>query len=372
MNEYMIDAETLQRLIYKPEGLKIEFKRDFYKLHEQDYSANTPQQKVKQCIQEHWGEFIKDILSLANGNVNSAHEEGYLIIGVEDTTKALCDVGDINAKDLRQKLMVKLKKICKPALPDIHCDIITLAYNRILVISIPPSPHLHETIQSLKTPKITYQTNTVFIRRGESIGIADHAERVALLSEKQRYAGEKTTSLLTHRVWIALLVILLGFLVLIFVKLFGSRFQDTSAIWENIVINENLYNNKEGHHVIYPAISGMKSTELEAKANMLLKREILSFYKEFKENDIFSIDYTVHFKKYNLLGLLINMETTTWEAAHPYTTTATLVINLENAEIFEFKDLFRAGYKTLVDSIIITRLKEKKVYNPCQDICRCG
>ena len=56
-----MNCDGLKRLISQPEGLKIDFKRDFYKITKSDYSQATEQQQIKKLMQEQWGEFIKDI-----------------------------------------------------------------------------------------------------------------------------------------------------------------------------------------------------------------------------------------------------------------------------------------------------------------------
>ena len=87
-----MDSEELGELLRQPEGLKLDFKSEFYKI-------DHPDNNVKKL---HWDEFIKDILALANGNVGVAGQTAHLIIGVGDKLKAdgtrdLYDVGDIRA-----------------------------------------------------------------------------------------------------------------------------------------------------------------------------------------------------------------------------------------------------------------------------------
>jgi predicted HTH transcriptional regulator len=73
-----MDGEQLEQLIRQPEGLKLEFKQRFYEIDSSDRDIRKQQR----------GELCKDILSLANGNVNVAHLTGYLVIGVGDALKA--------------------------------------------------------------------------------------------------------------------------------------------------------------------------------------------------------------------------------------------------------------------------------------------
>jgi hypothetical protein len=66
--------EELRHLIDQPESPSLEFKRELHRIFDKD----------KNIKDRHRDEFIRDILSLANGNTTTAGEKAYLIIGVED------------------------------------------------------------------------------------------------------------------------------------------------------------------------------------------------------------------------------------------------------------------------------------------------
>jgi predicted HTH transcriptional regulator len=174
-----MDSEGLRQLLRQSEGLKLDFKRR--------YAFDHPDRAVREG---QWDEFIKDVLALANGNVGVADEQAYLIIGIGDELKAdgsrdLFDVGDLNLST--QSILEKVNAACDPPLPDIHCDVVLLDRHRIVVVSIPPSPHLHETTRRLKTSSGTvYPEHTVFVRRAEGIYLASMSERQAILADKRR------------------------------------------------------------------------------------------------------------------------------------------------------------------------------------------
>ena len=83
-----MDTGELQRLLQQPEGLKLDFKREIYKIDKSAY-PNAEGRKRE------WNEFIKDILALANGNTGVADKQAYLIIGADDkldsTGRKACD-----------------------------------------------------------------------------------------------------------------------------------------------------------------------------------------------------------------------------------------------------------------------------------------
>jgi hypothetical protein len=179
-----MDQETLRELIRQPEGLRIEFKSEFYHLELHDPEARTRQ----------WGELSKDVLALANGNVNIAGETRHIICGVgdtinEDQTRQVIDVGKVNIT--REQLLDKVNSLSSPPLPDLECDLLLLDGQRVFVISIPPTPHIHETTKRIITSKgQSFPEHTVFIRRGEGIHVASIAEIQTISTEKQRISRE--------------------------------------------------------------------------------------------------------------------------------------------------------------------------------------
>lgn len=182
-----MNREKLQELIRRPEGLKLDFKQEFYHIESKDKEARERQ----------WGELIKDIVALTNGNVNIAGETGYIIIGVGDETtsgmRALFDVGEITIGN--EQILDKVNSAISPPLPDIQIELELLGVKRILVITIPPSPHLHYTTRRLKTSSgRIYPENTVFIRRGSGTRTASMPEIQAISAEKERIFGKGASS----------------------------------------------------------------------------------------------------------------------------------------------------------------------------------
>lgn len=180
-----MNPEQLRQLIRQPEGLKLDFKQEFYHLDLTDAKGRERQ----------WGELIKDVLSLANGNVNLVGETGYLIFGVgdhinPDGTRDLFDVGFINVT--RQQILDKINSVCSPPLPDLNLDLLLFGGFRILVLSIPPSPYIHETMRRLDVSSgRSYLEHTILIRRGEGIHIASVPEVQAILAAKQQVTRPK-------------------------------------------------------------------------------------------------------------------------------------------------------------------------------------
>jgi HEAT repeat protein len=187
-----MDQGDLRRLIAQTEGLKLDFKRRY------EFNHHNPKVRRGQ-----WDEFIKDVLALTNGNVGVANQTAYLVIGVGDEPspdgiRALFDMRGLGLTNTQ--MLDRVNSACRPPLPDIHCEIVDLEGKAIVVVTIPPSPHLHETTRRLETisedgQRSVYSENTVFIRRNEEIHPASESERRALAAEKERlltsfYQGE--------------------------------------------------------------------------------------------------------------------------------------------------------------------------------------
>lgn len=174
-----MNSQSLQHLLREPESPTLEFKRAWY-------GIDDPTAK-----QEQRDELIKDILSLANGSPGTVGRDAHLIIGVEDAfdstrPRRLHDVGDLNPESLRRTIVQCVSSASEPALQDILFDVVEVDGVRLAVITIPPSRYLHEITRDLRS----YSERTVFIRRGDSIGVASATDRDAISRLKRLHFHE--------------------------------------------------------------------------------------------------------------------------------------------------------------------------------------
>jgi hypothetical protein len=195
-------SEELRNLLSQREGLKLDFKREYHLSKTPPPSANPNDWSKLVTGQRH--ELIKDILALTNGNVGTADEPGYLIIGAGDDeflrpdgTRPLFDMGHIQLTSAG--LLQMVNDACYPPLPDILCEKLDLDGKTIVAITIPPSPHVHEISKSLNcvggsidsltgrlsiTKDKPFTSRTAFIRRVDGVYPASEAERRALAADK--------------------------------------------------------------------------------------------------------------------------------------------------------------------------------------------
>lgn len=170
--------EIIEELLKQPEGLKFDFK---VILHIAECTDKSKQDGFR-------SEFIRDILALANGNIGTAGQTAYLIVGAADKLdsdgkRKLQDSSHIRLTG--KEILQKINSCCRPPIPDIQTEFVDVSGTQLFVTCIPPTPYLHETTQDLKLPngKI-YPKNSVFIRHGEEIDCASIAEIDAIRLEK--------------------------------------------------------------------------------------------------------------------------------------------------------------------------------------------
>lgn len=166
-----MDSNNLRQLVCQPEeGAKLDFKIELYKIYERKPTTQSEIQKWADAKEQQWAELVKDVLALANGNVGTATQTGYLIVGADDKLKpdgtpTLRDVG--GTVPTRKEILEKVNSYCQPQVPDLQCEVILVDGVKLLVISIPPTPYLYRLSKQLKTPKKEYSPYTVLIRRGD-------------------------------------------------------------------------------------------------------------------------------------------------------------------------------------------------------------
>ncbi|PSB33099.1 NACHT domain-containing protein [Stenomitos frigidus] len=184
-----MDIEELRQKVSSPrESAKLDFKLHLYKINEPKPTEPIEIQKWTDNREKLWGELVKDVIALTNGNVGTAKQTAYLIIGADDKLRAdgTPNLQDISGVPKCRDIYDKINSYCYPRLPDLNCQTLLLEGKNIFVVSIPPSPYLHKLSKQLKTPKKEFSPHTALIRRGdgEEIYEADPQEQATLQREK--------------------------------------------------------------------------------------------------------------------------------------------------------------------------------------------
>jgi len=164
-----------------------------------------------------------------------------------------------------------------------------------------------------------------------------------------------------------------GILALVFIETknhdISTKNNNGRKSWENIEIKrESIMKeaNNQFHNIGYPQIFGLTNIKLEPKINSLLKRTAINIHDSYYDWTEVHIDYKIRFRKYNLLGLVFEIMIFNEGAAHSLFKAVPFSINLETGEPFEFKDLFKTGYKPIINDLVIKELKKNGMYIPCK------
>ena len=150
-------TKELQTIIDQGENAKVDFKREWYK---------------KEDLK---GEFIKDMLALANGDVDSIDKTAYLIIGVEDENKKFFNfkVPNIGMPNkFIKELLQNLNNYSQAEFLYLEMEGIEYDGGDVLVFSVKPHGRLISLSKDLKLKNGTDKKGTVYYRVGESIRVA--------------------------------------------------------------------------------------------------------------------------------------------------------------------------------------------------------
>ena len=173
-------GKLIQSFLSEKENGWLEFKQKMYQVYHSDKKVAGWQKN----------ELVRDILSLANGNIFSVDKTAYLIIGVEDELNAhgLRDLFDIEPIDLSRKQILEwVNAVSEPKLEYLNTEYIFVDGKRLFVITVHPSPYVYRITRTLKTKKNKqYSAQTVFIRIGEAIEPASPKQVQALEKAKKQ------------------------------------------------------------------------------------------------------------------------------------------------------------------------------------------
>jgi predicted HTH transcriptional regulator len=153
-----MNREELKELITQGENAKVDFKRQWYK---------------KEDLK---GEFVKDMLALANGDIHSTNKRAYLIIGIEDESKSFFDF-DTSAiprslDKLTQQLLEILNNFSQPEFLSLEIDWVDYDDQEVLVLSVAPHGRVISLSKDLQLKRGTDKRGTVYYRIGENIRVA--------------------------------------------------------------------------------------------------------------------------------------------------------------------------------------------------------
>ena len=168
-----MEKSQLKSLLSNSENPKLEFKSKWY--------CNT-----EKLDDKGWGEFLKDLITIANGNSGFTGQVGYLVFGASDEdspNKSSREIFDLarngmlsDLQKLREITPRKLRETCSPPLAKIDIDFIELEGKNLLIIEIPSPIDVIKLDRDLNTRGMRFKKGTVLIRVGQDVSVADPTE----------------------------------------------------------------------------------------------------------------------------------------------------------------------------------------------------
>lgn len=189
-----MDAQKLQQLLLREEGVKLDFKLQL--------SLNREGEKR---------ELAKDVSAIAN----SRGGRGYIVIGVKDKTKEIIGIDPYFFSE--EKIQQIISNRCDPPVP-IRLDTVQFQDKFIAIITI---------FKSNQRPHQMLQTGGFYIRRGSTTGLA-HREEIAGMFQETGLINHET--MLVYR---ATLADLDGEAIFRFFKKYGIKERISLSHWES-------------------------------------------------------------------------------------------------------------------------------------------
>jgi len=133
-------SDELRNIMRLPEGLKLDFKREYH-LDKRTVPDGANKQDWTKYVNGQWNELTKDIIALTNGNVGVSNDAARLIIGAGDkkqdgSMRPLFDTSYLNLSE--QQILATINNKCEPAIASLVFEQIDLDGKLISVITIPP------------------------------------------------------------------------------------------------------------------------------------------------------------------------------------------------------------------------------------------
>lgn len=172
-----MDLTLLKQLTLNQECGHLEFKREWY------WNTNEkPSEKSE--IQKKWGEFIKDVLAIANGNTNSFQQTRFLIYGFDENTSSFHDCGITHSSypKLLAHIKGKIESHISPRIQKIKYHLISDNNSNYFIIEIEQHDQIFNLEKPIQTKTISFVKDTILCRKlnndhkEDSIGIMNQEE----------------------------------------------------------------------------------------------------------------------------------------------------------------------------------------------------
>lgn len=185
--ELTIDEQKILNICEYPESGYVEYKQEWY------FDPN------KSSTAKEWGELIKDIIALANGNSSCVNKTRYLIIGYNEEQKRFLnvDISD-NLQQLKTKILAKVNShLTDNQLQNINISKISVKNRNILCIEIKQHPCIFMLSKDLQTKTVTHKKNSILVRgidSSDEVSLASPSEILSLETLLAQHHPENITN----------------------------------------------------------------------------------------------------------------------------------------------------------------------------------
>lgn len=172
-----MNLSILKQLAQSKECGHLEFKREWY------WNTNEkPSEKAD--IQKKWGEFIKDVLAITNGNTTSFQQTRFLIYGFDENTLRFhdCGITQTSYQKLITQIKGKIESHITPQIQNINYYFLSEHNLNYFIIEIEQHDQIFSLDKTIQTKTISFVKDTILCRKlnsdnkDDTIGIMSQEE----------------------------------------------------------------------------------------------------------------------------------------------------------------------------------------------------
>lgn len=172
-----MSLSLLEELTKAKECGHLEFKREWY------WNTNEKPSE-KNDIQKKWGEFIKDVLAITNGNTTSFQQTRFLVYGFDENTHSLhdCGITQTSYPKLLTQIKGKIDSHITPRIQKIKYHFLNNGNSNYFIIQIDQHDQIFSLEKTIQTKTISFVKDTILCRKltddnkDDSVGIMGQEE----------------------------------------------------------------------------------------------------------------------------------------------------------------------------------------------------
>lgn len=158
-----MNLSLLKQLTQSKECGHLEFKREWY------WNTNEkPSEKAD--IQKKWGEFIKDVLAITNGNTLSFQQTRFLIYGFDENTLSFhdCGISQTSYLKLLTQIKGKIESHITPQIQKINYHFLNDHNSNYFIIEVKQHDQIFSLCKPIQTKTISYLSDAILCRKTDS------------------------------------------------------------------------------------------------------------------------------------------------------------------------------------------------------------